>query len=95
MRERRGRASRRDTDLTNGPGKLCQALGIDGELNRSSLQKPPLVIRRGAEIPRQAVTVTPRVGISRCADWPLRWFISDSPYVSKTPASFSRVSADR
>jgi DNA-3-methyladenine glycosylase len=95
MRERRGRASRRDTDLTNGPGKICQALGIDGQLNRHSLQKPPLVIRRGIEVPRQAVTLTPRVGISRCADWPLRWFITDSPYVSKTPSSFSRVPADR
>src|SRR6476646_6799358 len=35
MRERRGVRSRRDVDLTNGPGKLCRALGIDGRLNRS------------------------------------------------------------
>ena len=95
MRERRGRRSRRDTELTNGPGKLCQALGIDGQFNRNPLQTPPLVIRRGIEVPRQAVTVTPRVGITRCADWPLRWFISDSPYVSKTPANFTRMPADR
>ena len=95
MRQRRGGASRRDSDLANGPGKLCQALGIDGNFNRNSLQRPPLVIRRGIEVPRGAVTVTPRVGITRCADWPLRWFISDSAFVSKTPTGFSRFPAER
>ena len=95
MRERRAVRSRRDTDLTNGPGKLCQALGIDARHNRSPLQSPPLLIRRGVDVPREAVTVTPRVGISRSADWPLRWFVSDSPFVSRTPASFSRLIADR
>jgi DNA-3-methyladenine glycosylase len=95
MRERRRLRSSRDTDLTNGPGKLCQALGIDGNFNRLLLDRPPLRIRRGVDIPREAVTVTPRVGISRSADWPLRWFVSDSPFVSKTPASFPRSVAER
>jgi DNA-3-methyladenine glycosylase len=95
MRERRGARSRRDVDLTNGPGKLCKALGIEGHLNRCPLQRPPLVIRRGIDVPREAVTVTPRVGISRSAEWPLRWFVTDSPYVSKTPPSFPRLLADR
>lgn len=94
MRARRGLRIRRDIDLTNGPGKLCQALGIDSRHNRTSLQSPPLVIRRGADVPRDAVTITPRIGISRSADWPLRWFISDNAYVSKTPASFPRLTAD-
>jgi DNA-3-methyladenine glycosylase len=95
MRERRRLRSSRDVDLTNGPGKLCQALGIDRDFNRLALDRPPLRIRRGVDIPREAVTVTPRVGISRSADWPLRWFVSDSPFVSKTPASFSRSIAER
>jgi DNA-3-methyladenine glycosylase len=95
MRQRRRLRSPRDTDLTNGPGKLCQALGIDGHFNRLRLDRPPLRIRRGVDVPREAVTVTPRVGISRSADWPLRWFVSDSPFVSKTPASFPRTIAER
>jgi DNA-3-methyladenine glycosylase len=94
MRERRG-VRRRDTDLTNGPGKLCQALGIDARHNRTPLQAPPLVIRRGLEVARESVTITPRIGISRSADWPLRWFVSDSPFASKTPPKFPRLSADR
>jgi DNA-3-methyladenine glycosylase len=95
MRARRSLRTRRDNDLTNGPGKLCQALGIDARHNRTPLQSPPVVIRRGVDVAREAVTVTPRVGISRCADWPLRWFVSDNPFVSNTPPSFPRRPADR
>ena len=89
MRRRRPRV-RRDVDLTNGPGKLCNALGIDGTMNWSPLQKPPLIIRAGDSVPDANVTLTPRIGITQCADWPLRWFVSDSPYVSRTPAHFPR-----
>jgi DNA-3-methyladenine glycosylase len=92
MRRRRPRA-RRETDLTNGPGKLCLALGIDGTLNWAPLQQLPLVIRRGDPVADANVTVTPRIGITQSAEWPLRWFVSDSPYVSKTPAHFPRHTA--
>ena len=88
MRSRRPRA-RRDVDLTNGPGKLCLALGIDGEHNWHALDKPPLVIRPGAPVHDREVTVSPRIGITQSVDWPLRWFITGNPYVSKTPAHFS------
>ncbi|HEY9226242.1 MAG TPA: DNA-3-methyladenine glycosylase [Gemmatimonadaceae bacterium] len=90
MRRRRPKV-KRDGDLTNGPGKLCLALGIDGSLNRHPLQRPPLVIRPDETIPDDNVTITPRIGITRCADWPLRWLVSDNPYVSKTPAHFPRI----
>jgi DNA-3-methyladenine glycosylase len=92
MHRRRPRA-RRDADLTNGPGKLCLALGIDGTMNQVPLQRPPLVIRRGEAVDDSNVTVTPRIGITQSAEWPLRWFVSDSPYVSKTPAHFPRHTA--
>ena len=89
MRGRRPKA-RRDVDLTNGPGKLCLALGIDASHNWKPLDRPPLVIRRAEPVADRDVTITPRIGITQSADWPLRWFVSDSPYVSKTPAHFSR-----
>jgi len=95
MRERRGARVRRSTDLTNGPGKLCQALGIDGRFNALPLDVPPLVIRQGEPVSRERVNVTPRIGITRCAEWPLRWFVSDSPYVSRTPPAFARIIAER
>ena len=83
MRERRGVAQ--DRDLTNGPGKLCEALGITGALNGLPLQKGPIEILRGEPVPDARVQVTPRIGITKSAEWPLRWLVRDNPYVSKTP----------
>ena len=82
MRARRT-AARRDVDLTNGPGKLCQALGITGGHNWLPLQKAPLRILRGAPVSDAQVAVTPRIGITQCRDWPLRWVIRDNEYVSR------------
>ena len=83
MRERRGpRVS--GVTLTNGPGKLCAALGIDGSLNGLPLQRGALVIRSGGRVPDDLVRITPRIGITKAADWPLRYFVRDNPYVSRT-----------
>jgi DNA-3-methyladenine glycosylase len=87
MRSRR-RAAKRDVDLTNGPGKLCAALGIDDRHNALPLGRPPIVIREGPSVSADRVIVTPRIGIKEAADWPLRWLIADSPFVSRTPAGF-------
>lgn len=92
MRARRP-AARRDLDLTNGPGKLCAALAITGAHNALSLQHGPVVIRRGEPIAASRVEVTPRIGIRESADWPLRWIVADSAYVSRTPAGFPRTPA--
>lgn len=82
MRERRP-AARKDVDLTNGPGKLCQALGITGAHNWLPLQKPPLRILRGAPVADARTSRGPRIGITQCVDWPLRWVIKDNPFVSR------------
>ena len=81
MRQRRGRI-RRDLDLTNGPGKLCQALGIDGRLDGARLDRGPLRMLGGAPVSDADVDVTARVGITKAADWPLRWVIRGNSYVS-------------
>lgn len=94
MRARRP-AARRDVDLTNGPGKVCAALGIDARHNTLPLQGRPLLIREGRSVPAKQVVVTPRIGIRECADWPLRWIVADSPYISRTPSHFPRQPADR
>lgn len=86
MRERRP-GIRSDVDLTNGPGKLCTALGITGPMSAKSLQRKPLVIREGEPVPDERVEITTRIGITRSADWPLRWIVKDNPYVSKGKVS--------
>jgi len=86
MRKRRSRVTK-EIDLTNGPGKLCTALGIDGSMSAKSLQRKPLVIREGERIPDNKVEVTTRIGITRSADWPLRWIVRGNRFVSKGKVS--------
>lgn len=61
--------------IGDGPGKLTRALGITGELNGCDLTRGPLTIRRG-RAPR-GIAVTPRIGIRRSADLPLRFLAKD------------------
>ncbi len=89
MRTRRPKV-RHDRDLTNGPGKLCLAMAIDGAMDGTSLREGPIVIRAGEPVPDDDVVVTPRIGIVKAADWPLRYFVRENPFVSKTPANFKR-----
>lgn len=87
MRQRRPRA-RGDHDLANGPGKLSLALGITGSMNGASLQRTPLTVCEGVHYSDAQVAVTPRIGIRKAADWPLRWIVRGNPFVSKTPRAF-------
>jgi DNA-3-methyladenine glycosylase len=91
MHARRPRVKSRH-DLTNGPGKLCLALGIDGAHDGLSLDDPPLRILSGQAVPDDQVLVSPRIGITKAADWPLRFFIAGNSFVSKTPRSFASKS---
>ena len=70
---RRRPKAKRVEDLASGPGKLTLALGITRKLNGSSLIRGPLTVRRlNAEAPVE-IKVTPRIGITHNADWPLRF----------------------
>ena len=82
MHKRRPRI-KNDVDLTNGPGKLCTALGIDGSMSGQSLQRKPLRIREGEPVPDDKVETTTRIGITKSADWPLRWIVRGNRFVSK------------
>jgi DNA-3-methyladenine glycosylase len=68
--------------LASGPGRLCQAFGIDRSLDGVPLDGSSLGIRRcGSSV--KEIVVRPRVGISRGADLPLRFYIADNKYISK------------
>ena len=83
MKERRGpRIS--EVNLTNGPGKLCAALGIDGSCNGLSLQRGPLVVREGRRVPSSRIVTTTRIGITKAAEWPLRYYIEGNEFVSRS-----------
>lgn len=61
--------------IGDGPGKLTRALGINKEQNGCDLTQGPLTIHNGRP-PLQIVT-TPRIGIRKCADLPLRFLAKD------------------
>ncbi|HZS53096.1 MAG TPA: DNA-3-methyladenine glycosylase [Bryobacteraceae bacterium] len=69
--------------LTNGPGKLTQALAITREQYGARFDTGPLTIRCWKEKPLFEVAITPRIGIRECADWPLRFTWSGHPCLSK------------
>lgn len=79
---RRGAVAQRD--LTNGPGKLTQALGIDISLDGVPMAGSRATVHIGSVVSRGKgsptpdlgpVLVTPRIGITRAVDWPLRWVV--------------------
>ncbi len=72
-------------DLTSGPGRLAQAMGIDGSLDGHDLSKPPLTLMRGWEVDASSVDVSPRVGVRRAKDWPLRFYVRGNAHVSAKP----------
>ncbi len=81
MRRRRGGVP--DRQLCSGPGKLCQALGIDRGLDGAQMADSQVIVRPPQRREEIAVTVTPRVGITKAADWPLRFHLAGSPWVSR------------
>ena len=72
---RRRVKAKRVADLASGPGKLTQAMAITRMLNGSSLVKGPLTVRGLNDEPRARISVTPRIGITKCVDWPLRFVL--------------------
>jgi DNA-3-methyladenine glycosylase len=87
---RRNRPGRPDVQLTNGPGKLCAALGIGREMDGADLcdARSPLIVAGNPKARqfgrrRSPVAVTTRVGISKAADLPLRFCLAGSPYLSR------------
>ncbi len=78
-------------NLTNGPGKLCAAFAITrGRDNGCDLTSTAsrLWIGEDGYIARD-IKITPRIGITKAADKPLRYFLGSNPFVSRK-TSFRR-----
>jgi len=82
---RERRPGRPDRELMRGPGNLARALGITGEQNYHPLDRAPLWIEAGRQVPDAEAAVGPRIGIAahRAAEWPLRFWLRGSPWVSR------------
>jgi DNA-3-methyladenine glycosylase len=85
MRRRRyaGQKQLPDRALTSGPGRLAAALGITGEHDAHPLERAPLYLLPGEPLPDARVSRGPRIGITRAADSPLRFWETGSGWVSR------------
>jgi DNA-3-methyladenine glycosylase len=80
----------RERDLARGPGRLCQALGIDRSLDGADAcapdgsvgVSPPVAFSQPEVSASGSIQAGPRVGISHAADRPWRYWLADDRYVS-------------
>lgn len=76
--------------LANGPGKLCQAMSMDRELDGADLcdLNSEVIITKNPERESMvaglgSIAIGPRIGLKVAADWPLRFGLKDSEFLSK------------
>jgi len=84
MRERRH--SHPDHNLTNGPGKLCIALGIDRTLDNADLLGNHVWLEEFQRVPPSRIARGPRIGIDYAQEWidkPWRFWMRENTYVSR------------
>jgi DNA-3-methyladenine glycosylase len=77
-------------ELTNGPAKLCQAMAIDLSLDGVDLcdHRSPLFIAQNPQVKafrkqHGPLVTTTRIGITRAAHLPLRFYLEGSAFVSR------------
>ncbi len=87
---RKHREALSSVNLTNGPGKLCQATRIDRKLDGVDLSATdsPLIIAKNPRVKtflkqRGPVITTTRIGITKAAHLPLRFYLDASAFISK------------
>ena len=81
MRERRGDVP--DRALCSGPGRLCAALGITRELDGRMMRNSEVRVYTADPIPDELAAATPRIGITRAVDEPLRFVVRGSRWLSR------------
>ncbi len=71
--------------LASGPGRLAQAMGIDGGLNGADItdRASPVWFGDDGTPPPQAPVASPRIGISKAIEHAWRWHVPDDPHVTK------------
>ena len=67
----------------NGPGKLTRALGITLAHNGADVTKGPITIHQPERDEKFEIATSPRIGITKSADLPLRFFIKGNLFVSR------------
>lgn len=72
-----------DLQLTSGPAKLVEALGIPPRLSGTRYNDGPLQLLPGAPLPPEQIVTGTRIGITQAVDELARFYIRDNPFVSR------------
>jgi DNA-3-methyladenine glycosylase len=83
LMQRRRPAEKKPEQLASGPGKLTLAMGITRAQNGADVTRGNLVVREPYDSREVEVAVSKRIGITKSADLPLRFFVRGSRFVSK------------
>lgn len=83
MAKRRGKSPGEVFDLCSGPGKICQALGINHLHTGCDLRKSELLILVPKKRSRVTIASGPRIGITKAVDLDLRFWKKNSKFVSR------------
>ena len=85
MREARGPVARLDRDLANGPGKLCQAMGIDRAFDGADLVTGDRGVRLVDDdsAPPDRPGVSGRIGLSVATEVPWRFYVPGATGISR------------
>ena len=78
----RNRGTQQVRDLTRGPGRLCAALGIDRRLDGMDVCRPGPLWLGSDGLAADEIGQGKRIGITRAADSPLRFYVRGNRFVS-------------
>ncbi len=70
-------------NLTNGPGKVCQAFGITKEHYGIDLTGNKIFLLDRPKLKSAQIVTSKRIGIKKSVELPWRFYLKDNPYVSK------------
>jgi DNA-3-methyladenine glycosylase len=85
MAQRRSLTKAKVVNLTNGPSKLCMAMGVSKLQNNMDLTAPPLYIKDAPPVPEEDIVETTRIGVDYAGVWKnksWRFYIKGSNFVS-------------
>jgi DNA-3-methyladenine glycosylase len=86
MANRRGCPTGKPVNLTNGPGRLCMAMGISRAQNMLDLTASPLYVEDAPPVPAGDIVASTRIGVDYAGEWkdkPWRFYVKGNRYVSK------------
>ena len=72
-------------NLTNGPSKLCMAMGISKVQNKKDVTAPPLYVEDASLVSQDLIVETSRIGVDYSGEWknkPWRFYIRNNRFVS-------------